>query len=293
MPHPFDATSKHMIDARPREWLAAGGLPPGGSLEILNADLSAVSRAADKLIRVLCEKAYIAHFEFQSGYDPGLDRRVLVYNVLAQDRFDLEVLSVVFLLRPEAMGPGITGRVVQERGKDHRLDFIYKVVKVWEMPVESLLSGGLGTLPLAPISRVSEAELPRVIETLKRRFDSEVPPEEAKELWTVTRVIMGLRWPPEFVGQLLRGVHGMKESSTYQEIVQEGVEKGLEKGPGRCAAHHPAICAKVLGPPDADTLPALEAITDPNRLEAITDRLVDGQAVSWARALGFKRVTRV
>jgi predicted transposase YdaD len=284
MPHPFDATSKHMVDARPREWLAAGELPPGRSLEILNADLSTVSRAADKLIRVLCDKAYIAHFEFQTGYDPNLDRRVLVYNVLAGDRFDMEVLSVVFLLRPEAMGPGITGRVVRERGNDHRLVFTYKLVRVWEMPVESLLAGGLGTLPLAPISQVTEAQLPGVIEAMKRRLDSEVSAEEGKELWTATRLMMGLRWSPEFVGQLLRGVQGMQESSTYQEIVQEGYGKGCTAEARRMIVRSGS---RVLGAPDAVTLRALEAITDPNKLEEANDRLVDGKAVSWAELLGL------
>ena len=45
------------------------------------------------------------------------------------------------------------------------------MVKVWEMPVGSLLVGGLGTLPLAPISQVNEAQLPGVIEATKLRLD--------------------------------------------------------------------------------------------------------------------------
>jgi predicted transposase YdaD len=253
------------------------------SLEILNADLSAISRAADKLIRVLCQKAYIAHFEFQTGYDPDLDRRVLVYNVLAGDRFDMEVLSVVFLLRAEAMGPGVTGGVLRERGEDHQLTFTYKLVKVWEMPVESLLAGGLGTLPLAPISQVTEAQLPGVIETMKRRLDSEVSTEEGKELWTATRLLMGLRWSPEFVGQLLRGVKGMQESSTYQEIVQEGYGKGRVDDAREYLLHRGS---KVLGKPDADTLRVLQAITDRAKLHELTDRVSDGQAVTWAQLLG-------
>ena len=79
MPHPFDAGSKHMFYARPAAWVALGQLPPGHKLEIVDTDLSAVSRAADKLVRVLCAETYIAHFEFQSGYDPRLDRRVMVF----------------------------------------------------------------------------------------------------------------------------------------------------------------------------------------------------------------------
>jgi predicted transposase YdaD len=287
MPFPIDATSKHMVRARPADWIALSGLPPGTSLEVVDTDLSTVSRAADKLIRVLGPQPYVAHVEFQSGYDPRLDRRVLVYNVLAEDRLDMNVFSVVFLLRPETLGTGVTGRVRREWTKDHRLEFAYKLVKAWEIPVESLLTGGLGTLPLSPISQVHEAELTGVIERMKERFDREVGAEEAKELWTATRILMGLRWPPKLVGQLLRGVYGMKESATYQEIVQEGIQQGIEKG--RAAEARRYLLhrgSKVIGAPDSSILVALEAINDPARLEELTDRVIDGRVGSWAELIG-------
>ena len=152
------------------------------------------------------------------------------------------------------------------------------LVKVWQLPVESLLSGGLGTLPLAPISQVSEGQLPGVIEAMRRRLDTEVKAEEAKELWTATRLMMGLRWSPELVGKLLRGVHGMKESSTYQEIVQETMKKGRS---AEALAYLLRRGEKVFGAPNTATLRILEAITDPSQLEALTDRVIDGRAGSW------------
>ena len=93
-----------------------------------------------------------------------------------------------------------------------------------------LLAGGLGTLPLAPISAVTEPELPRVVDAMKRRLDREAPPREARELWTATRILMGLRWSPGLVGQMLKGVQGMKESATYQQIVSEGRKEGRKEG---------------------------------------------------------------
>ncbi|HZT80116.1 MAG TPA: hypothetical protein VFA26_07840 [Gemmataceae bacterium] len=37
--------------------------------------------------------------------------------------------------------------------------FRYGVVRVWQLPPEQLLTGGLGTLPLAPIGAVREADM--------------------------------------------------------------------------------------------------------------------------------------
>jgi len=163
MPHAFDAASKHMIQAHPADWLALAGLPIGTSVQMVDADLSAVSTAADKLIRVDGPVPYVAHFEFQASADSELDQRVLAYNVLSGRRLARPVRSVVLLLRPEALGPGVTGRVKDPDAGDHRLDFSYRVIRVWELASDQLLTGGLGVLPLAPIGAVSESELPGVI----------------------------------------------------------------------------------------------------------------------------------
>lgn len=78
----------------------------------------------------------------------------------------------------------------------------------------------------------------------------------------------------------------MKESSTYQEIVQEGMQKGIKKGRAdEALAFLLRRGKKVFGAPDAATLRVLKAITDPRQLEALTDRVIDGQASSWASLL--------
>src|SRR5207244_1176241 len=66
--------------------------------------------------------------------------------------------------------------------------------------------------------------------TMERRLDAEAPPADARELRTATYILMGLRYPRDMVRQLLKGVRSMKESDTYQAILEEGFEKGIEKG---------------------------------------------------------------
>lgn len=41
---------------------------------------------------------------------------------------------------------------------------------------------------------------------------------------------MGMRYPDAVVDQLLQGVLGMEESTTYQAIVRKGLTEGLAKG---------------------------------------------------------------
>jgi hypothetical protein len=74
----------------------------------------------------------------------------------AARRHGLRVRSVLVLLRPEADGPAVTCNVrhVLPEDDDYYLDFRYHVVRIWEVPAEQLLAGGLGILPLAPIAAV-------------------------------------------------------------------------------------------------------------------------------------------
>ena len=60
---------------------------------------------------------------------------------------------------------------------------------------------------------------------MEQRIGREATPEEAGVLWTAADVLMGLRYPRPLVNDLLRGIHNMKDSVTYQGIVEEGVVK--------------------------------------------------------------------
>lgn len=123
------------------------------------------------------------HVDFQAGPDRTLPRRLHGYNGLLEDRHDLLVWSVAVLLRPQANLSTING--LYERGfpgERPYLRFEYQVIRVWELPPDLLLKGGLGTLPLAPISAVTGDQLPGVIERMKRRVRRELPPPQAAKL---------------------------------------------------------------------------------------------------------------
>jgi predicted transposase YdaD len=170
--------------------------------------------------------------------------------------------------------------------------FHYRVVRVWEIPPETFLSGGLGIVPLAPLGAVAEAELPGVIRRMEERIGREATRDEAGTLWTAADVLMGLRYPRDLVAQLLQGVHGMKESVTYQEIVEEGIAVGEARGEvkGRAEGVLRARLEDLLllgrrrfGDASAETENALRGIADADRLARMIAALLD--APSWEELL--------
>ena len=137
------------------------------------------------------------------------------YNVLMGKQYDLLVRTVVFLLRPEADGPGMRAPLVRQfPGEPPYLQFHFRVVRFWEQPVASFLQGGVGMLPLAPLCDVKPEALPDVIRQMEQRIEAEAP-DEAGTLWSSSYILMGLRYSREFASQLLKGVRAMKESVTY------------------------------------------------------------------------------
>jgi predicted transposase YdaD len=115
---------------------------------------------------------------------------------------------------------------------------------------------------------------------MSEQIQREVAPGRAGQLWTATDILMGLRFERELVAELLKGVRGMKESVTYQAIIEEGVSKGREEGLKQGAVLEArktilALGKKRLGQPDKKTLAAIEALDDLDNLEHICDRLLD------------------
>jgi hypothetical protein len=93
--------------------------------------------------------------------------------------------------------------------------------------------------------------------------------------------------------QLLREVMNMKESTTYQAILEEGEAKGVAKGIAMGKAEGAVSEArkllllqgeKLFGPPDADTATTIGRIDNLRRLEDLTVRLLD--AHNWRDLLG-------
>ena len=136
------------------------------------------------------------HLDFEAGhFRSELPLRMRLYNSLFEYRHDRVVLSVPVLLSPGADSPQSSGLL--ERGLAGEPPFSslrYEVIRVWKLPVELLLSGGPGTLALAPISDVPEREVRSVIRRMRKRLSGRKPPRRAADVWAATYVLLGLRY---------------------------------------------------------------------------------------------------
>ena len=90
-------------------------------------------------------------------------------------------------------------------------------------------------------------------------MEAELPPVEAADFWTATYTLMGLRYDRSFAAQVLRGVRQMRESSTYQAILEEGRQEAIQSAAPNEARRILLIQGRVrFGEPSAVVLNRLQ-----------------------------------
>jgi predicted transposase YdaD len=277
----YDPTLKALVETEPQSWPDFLGRPTGPT-HVIDSDIGTVSGAADKVLRVDAVEPYLLHLEFATGHDTaGLPRKLNVRNSLLEDRHDLPVCSAAMILRPEADSPQLTGLYQRGfQGEESYRIFRYQVVRVWQLQSEPLLTGGLALLPLAPISAVTEAQLPGIIQRIGQRLSSRPGRRRASVVWAAAYLLLGLRYSPALAEQLFRGVVSMRESSTYQAILEEGRTEGEVAGARKMLR---LIGEEAFGPPNA-RIEAAIAQLDLTALEGLFKRA--RTATSWQELLG-------
>jgi hypothetical protein len=286
MSKPFDATLKDMASVNPAQFLAEIDAPPTLPVRLLNVDLSTVTAATDLVFGLGDPLQEVVHLDAQAGPDPDKHRDLLAYNSLLHRQYRLPVHSILLLLRRQALLSAQTGTIVYApRPGKGKMDFGYEVLPLWERPVEALLASGLGTLPLAPLCRLPEGMsledgMRWVVSRVIERLDREGDPALARRLFTATFVLSGLRLDRQQVRTLFQGVRAMRESDTYQAILDEGRIESLQQTVLR-------LGRKRFGEPDEAVRREVLGITDLVRLAQLTEDLLD--VSTWQELLSRGR----
>jgi hypothetical protein len=274
MSKPFDATLKELISSYPVDWLTQLGVPVTAPPEVLSADLSTVSAAADTLIKV---GDLVVHIDLESGPDDSLARRMLLYNVLAHHHTGLPVHSIVVLLRSNAVGGGpVEGVEYAPRPAHGELKFRFETVRAWELPAAEMLKAGIGFLPLAvlgkpPVGQTRAQALPGIVDRIADRAEREAKADMGV-LLTSAYILASMHVSGEIARNIFRKVKAMQITETYQFILDEGAVKYaremiLEQG------------ELLIGKPNDKQKNKLNAIEDLERLKRIARKVLT--AKSW------------
>ena len=264
----FDATLKGTVKEDPAGYAVRFGLPPGKPVALLDVDLSTLTAATDAAIGVGDPLEEIADLNFQSGPDPKLPDRVLLYNSALHFRYGVPIRSIVVLMRTKADHANLTGILAYGDGK-HRLEFHYDVVRIWEQPAESFLTGRLGLLPLAvlgklPAHRSIEDAAQEVIQRIETRLPAELPRERAAVLMRATAILASMRIKKNDLSRLFQGVGLMGEVAASDYFTEQGEIRRLQKTLIKLGRRR-------FGHADEPSEAVLQSIVDLDRLERLEE----------------------
>lgn len=311
MSHPFDATIKELVRRYPLDWLKGLDIQTELPVRALDSELSTISTEADKVLGIGDPLSSVVHIEFQSSRDPSLAPRLLVYNGLLYRRFKVPVHTSVVLLRKQADEPSMNGILRYDtQGGRAGVEFRFEVLRIWERPASTLLTGGLGMVPLAALGELPEDSSPEaaftgVLRRIDKRLAGELPADDAKRLLMAAWILTGMRVEHSQLKLLKESFEmvDLRDSSTYWVILEEGIAEGEARGEEKGRAQGKMegkmegkiegkmegkvegeaeglramlleIGSQRLGAPAADVQTALTAIHDSARLRRMGQRML-------------------
>ena len=175
----------------------------------------------------------LLHIEVQTddSREKPMPLRVLAYTSFLMHQHELPVYSIVFYLRPPA-GANDPGHLRYEYGEAFGIELTYKVIRLYDLEGESVLSAeSLGLLPFTPLMNPPAGTSPKdwVSECVSAAASAPVDRTTRATLLFAMSVFGSFVHPNELFKELIRE-EIMRESPFYQEVIQLGIEQGRTEG---------------------------------------------------------------
>ena len=213
----------------------------------------------------------LLHIEFQSGYDPRMQERLLEYNTLASREYGyLPVYSCVIYLRKDSSIP-VSPFMRKLPTGEEVVRFHYRSVELWKKDaVELLHSGWAGLLPLVPLTYGGTEH--GVVEEMIAGLVS----ARKTELLVVANALASLAFEQESIAEQewLERTFAMlndtlRNTRAYQKILKEGREQGRQETLQQELQRQKQVLLKVIQERFPEIMPSVR-----KELDAIEDSAV-------------------
>ncbi|TVQ45142.1 MAG: DUF4351 domain-containing protein [Gloeocapsa sp. DLM2.Bin57] len=224
-----DIGSKRLISLAPNNWIR--WITQRQDLtfcEFLSGEFQWLSRENDVLMKIVGKKEgeFLMLNELQLRYQDNGPLRMRVYAALAQERYNLPVYPVLINILPHVKNPNIPN-FYEEEFMGIRSYQSYRVVNLWEVPVELVFRDNISSLlPFVPILKGGGEEV--VVREAVRKLREE---EELTDLEPLLSFFASFVLEMPLVQEIMRwDMVILRESPWYQEILKEGLQLGEERG---------------------------------------------------------------
>ncbi|OCR02073.1 hypothetical protein BCD67_07815 [Oscillatoriales cyanobacterium USR001] len=218
----YDNTCKYLAEKSPASfvrWLL--NIEPG-KISVLKTEIIPEPIEADTLV-LLQTVNQILHLEFQTvPYStPSIPLRMLEYKAILTRKYRLPIEQVVIFLKHTN-----SELVFQNQYEDDYTIHRYRIIRIWEQNPSPLLV----TPELLPLAALAQSDNPNtLLEQVAQQVAMIKETEQRQNISACVFVLAGLRFEKNLIRQLFKE-DIMRESVTYQDILQQGVQQGMQQG---------------------------------------------------------------
>lgn len=217
----FDSTCRRLAEQFPEDfasWLLGR---PINSVMLNPTELSLDAIRADNIM-LLEGEADLLHIEWQTDPKEVIPMRLADYRLRIHRKSpDKTIHQVVVYLRKTN-----SDRVYQDYFEIAGMYATYRVIRIWEVPVAELMRYP-GLLPFAALGQTDDPE--QTLRAAVRAMNQLPDREQQHEILGAAYLLSGLVLNQVMIGKIIRR-DSMRESVTYQAILEEGREEGREEG---------------------------------------------------------------
>ena len=199
-------------------WLLGEPIP---LTQVQPQELAVEPIRADSLILLEAE-GLLLHLEFQTKADPQIPFRMLDYWTRAYRRFPDRVMRQIVIYLKETSSDLVHQHKFVRGTTYHE----FEVIRLWEQTPDKFLAHA-GMIPFAIL--VSSNDKEQLLREIAQKIDQIPELNTRKTIAAATYVLAGLVLEENIVKQILRR-DIMRDSVTYQAILQEGRQEGEIKG---------------------------------------------------------------
>ena len=226
-----------------------------GNVKVEKTELDREPVRADAVIFSRADSETL-HAEFQTTMKSAVPvpLRLLDYYVgLKRRNPQRRIRQVLVVLKPAA-------EPIPDRYEDEDTWHRYTVVKMWEQDASMFLRNP-ALLPLATLCRAAAGE--PLLAAVAERINEIESPAQRRETLYWSRMLAGLRYDKNLIGNILKESDMLEESVIYQDILEKGEKKLIRR-----------LLERRFGKLSKVTLKNIERLMA-EQIEALADALLD------------------
>ncbi|HLO51495.1 MAG TPA: Rpn family recombination-promoting nuclease/putative transposase [Kamptonema sp.] len=218
----YDNTCKYLAEKSPASFVRWLLNTEPENITVLKTEILPEPIEADALV-LLQTANQILHLEFQTVpySNPPIPLRMLEYKALLTRKYRLPIEQVVIFLKHTN-----SELVFQNQYHDDYTTHRYRIMRIWEENPAPLLV----TPELLPLATLAKSDNPNtLLEQVAHQVAIIEETEQRQNISACVFVLAGLRFEKNLIRQLFRE-DVMRESVTYQDILEQGVQQGMQRG---------------------------------------------------------------